>query len=555
MNKLSEPVGLRSPDGREAQLLSVNVHGELLGLMWRLTVRQVWRNVSGAPMAVRFAFPLGAEQTLLDLTVGRGETAQSVTQLQRVSRQRCHAMLGILNTGEQISIEWRVGQLLSLQGGSLRVPLPACLAPRAPHPMKFGIEVHDPVARGTVGSPTHELQRVRHANGMTLGLRRHTALDKDLVLTVHGLRDKGFAVASPSSLAPGSCTVLVSSHARLRQLPALACGAARWRCRLMPARWRARPLRRVEGWLFLRCSLVSLLGVRVAAADLSNLGLPLLDGGFTALRLLPALAAAANFMLLYAIARRLTGKELAATLATVCFFVPLLSSFTLRPQIFTFLCFSTYLLVLVEFKYARSTRLLWLLPVLMLAWVNLHGAFMLGIALLATFITCEWGNGWLFPVRHSRSTQPLGLLCTVMLATIAATLLNPQGLRILLYPFETVAMEASKGLIAEWQSPDFHQTLPRISLAGIFGWFIAAVYARRKPDLTELLLPLLMIVAGLSAWRHLPLTAIVLLAFFCAMLRHVRPSEILARSFWWRRRTRADDGKQVTPHRQAPFTC
>jgi len=214
MNKLSEPVGLSSPDGREAQLLSVNVHGELLGLMWRMTVRQVWRNVSGAPMAVRFAFPLGAEQTLLDLTVGRGETAQYVTQLQRVSRQRCHAMLGILNTGEQISIEWRVGQLLSLQGGSLRVPLPACLAPRAPHPMKFSIEVHDPVARGTVGSPTHELQRVRHANGMTLGLRRHTALDKDLVLTVHGLREIGFAVASPDLREAGLCTVLASASPR-----------------------------------------------------------------------------------------------------------------------------------------------------------------------------------------------------------------------------------------------------------------------------------------------------------------------------------------------------
>ena len=269
-------------------------------------------------------------------------------------------------------------------------------------------------------------------------------------------------------------------------------------------------------------------------------------GGFGALRLLPALAAAVNFMLLYAIARRLAGKELLAALATACFFIPLMPSFTLRPQIFTFLCFTTYLLVLVDFKYFRSTRLLWLLPVLMLAWVNLHGAFMLGIALLAAFMVCEWGNRWLFPVRHSRSSQRLGLLAAVLAATVAATLVNPQGLRLLLYPFETVAMEASKGLIAEWHSPDFHELLPRVSLAGIFAWFIATAYAGRKPDLTEILLPLLLIVAGLSAWRHLPLMAIVLLTFFCAMLRHVRPSEILARAFWRRRRASASDGKQVT---------
>ncbi len=269
-------------------------------------------------------------------------------------------------------------------------------------------------------------------------------------------------------------------------------------------------------------------------------------GGFFALRFLPALAAAANFMLLYVIARRLTGKELVAAVATACFFIPLMPSFTLRPQIFSFLCFTTYLLVLFDFKYFRSTRLLWLLPVLMLAWVNLHGAFMLGIALLAAFIAAEWGNRWLFPVRHSRSSQRLGLLCLVTLATIAATALNPHGLRILLYPFETVAMEASKGMIAEWHSPDFHELLPRVSLAGIFAWLIASVYARRKPDLTEIALPLLLIVAGLSAWRHLPLMAIVLLTFFCAMLRHVRPSEILARTFSWRRHAAASQGKPIT---------
>ncbi len=271
-----------------------------------------------------------------------------------------------------------------------------------------------------------------------------------------------------------------------------------------------------------------------------------LAGGFTALRLLPALAAAANFMLLYTIARRLSGNDLWAALATACFFIVLIPYFTLRPQIFTFLCFTTYLLVLVDFKYFRSTRLLWLMPVLMLAWVNLHGAFMLGLALQGAFIACEWGNRWLFPVRHSRSAQRLGLMVMVMLATITATLLNPQGLRILLYPFETIAMDVSKGMIAEWHSPDFHELLPRVSLVCIFAWICATVYARRKPDLTELLLPLLLIVAGLSAWRHLPLMAIVLLAFFCAMLRHVRPSEILARNFRSHQRAHGDGERQVT---------
>ncbi len=269
-------------------------------------------------------------------------------------------------------------------------------------------------------------------------------------------------------------------------------------------------------------------------------------GGFTALRLLPAIAAAANFILLYQIARRLTGKQLTAVVVTAGFFIPLLMSITLRPQLFTFLFFSAYLLVLADFKYFRSTRLLWLLPALMLAWVNLHGAFMLGIALLAAFIATECGNRWLFPVRHSRGSQRLGLLFMVTVATLAITLINPQGLRILLYPFETVTMEASKGLISEWHSPNFQELQPRAALVCLVAWIVVTIYARRKPDLTELLLPLLFVIAGLGSQRHLPLMAAVLLVFFCAMLRHVRPSEILARPFAWQRRLPSQDGRQVT---------
>lgn len=217
MNNTPEFFGLRSPDGREAQLLSVQVHGELLGLMLRLTVRQTWRNVSGAPMAARFSFPQTWNQCLLSLQALRNGETLTPGRIERDSRQRCSTALGILHTGEQVTMVWQIGQLMQLQGGSLRVQLPAALAPRTPYPLKLDFEIHDPVAQGTVSSPSHELHRVRHAKGTTLTLRPQRALDKDLVLTVHGLRDMGFAVASPSPVEPGTCTVLVSSHTRLRQ--------------------------------------------------------------------------------------------------------------------------------------------------------------------------------------------------------------------------------------------------------------------------------------------------------------------------------------------------
>lgn len=216
MNHPTDPYGLRCPDGREAQLLSVQVQAEILGLMLRLTVRQTWRNASGAPMATRLHFPLALDQTLLDLQLQRAQGAETLGTVWRDSALGCSATPGILATGEQVTLQWRIGQLLSLQGSSLRVQLPACLIPQAARPAQIRLEVHDPVAQGTVHCASHNLHKVRHANGVHLSLHAPTGLDKDLQLTVHGLRDTGFALASTDPSSPGTCTVLMSASPRLQ---------------------------------------------------------------------------------------------------------------------------------------------------------------------------------------------------------------------------------------------------------------------------------------------------------------------------------------------------
>ena len=215
MNKAPETFGLCCPDGREAQLLSVQVQGEVLGLMLRLTVRQTWRNASGAPMATRLRFPLGWDQTLLDLQIERPQGTQTLAKVQRDSRTCCSATPGVLATGEQVTLQWRVGQLLDLQGSSLRVQLPAALVPKATRPAHVQLEIHEPVAQGTVSCPSHDMHKVRHGKGITLTLRAPHGLDKDLTVTAHGLRDTSFALASPDHSAPEECTVLVSASPRL----------------------------------------------------------------------------------------------------------------------------------------------------------------------------------------------------------------------------------------------------------------------------------------------------------------------------------------------------
>jgi hypothetical protein len=92
-----------------------------------------------------------------------------------------------------------------------------------------------------------------------------------------------------------------------------------------------------------------------------------------------------------------------------------------RPPIFSYLLFAVTLLVLSAWKSGRlRARWLWLLPLMMIPWANLHGMCLLGIIALGCFALGE--------IAERRSLRGVGaLLCALTAVTAAAALLNPSG--------------------------------------------------------------------------------------------------------------------------------
>lgn len=210
MHTTPDPLGLHSPDGRRAQLLSAQLEAEVLGLMLRLSVRQIWRNTTGAPMAARLNLGLSHGQCLLELQAGRGDGPLTPMPVRPTQGQPCSAAMGVLQTGEQLTLHWRVAELLDLQGGSLRLHWPAHLLPPAVRPGRLTLTLHDPLAHGTLGSASHPLQKVRHTHGLTLSLLAPQGLRQDFGLSVHGLRDTGLALACAHPDPSGHGMVLAS---------------------------------------------------------------------------------------------------------------------------------------------------------------------------------------------------------------------------------------------------------------------------------------------------------------------------------------------------------
>lgn len=236
-------------------------------------------------------------------------------------------------------------------------------------------------------------------------------------------------------------------------------------------------------------------------ADVLIYGLQWL-GGYALLTVLFVAVALTSLLLAH---RAAQGLGLAPWPAAGLFFWAALMSglfWTVRPAVFTWLFFAVFLYVLLEGR--RGGRRLWLLPPLMLLWANLHGGYVIGLALLALYIIASLAERRLWGEPRDLRTPAL-----VLAACVLVTVVNPGTYELLLYPLTYVKPgNASLAFISEWQSPDFHSLAFKPLALGIA--VLAAVGAWGRPrDLFLPLLGLSFAYLALDSVRHVPLFSIV----------------------------------------------
>ena len=228
--------------------------------------------------------------------------------------------------------------------------------------------------------------------------------------------------------------------------------------------------------------------------------------GFGGLIVAFAAVTAGAFLLVFS---RCVGRPYLAGLVTLWGAVASGHSWGVRPQMLSLLLASAFL-CLLEASEKRS-RLLWWTAPLMLLWVNLHGGFPIGLALLALFLVGEALEAGL-RLRQWRQYLPrLRNLAGAFAVCLGMVLLNPNGARLYLYPFETLHSSAMQRFIQEWSSPNFHDPtyLPLLLMLLATTAGLALSPARLRPrDLTLLLAT---IPAALLSARHIPLLMLVMI--------------------------------------------
>jgi len=133
---------------------------------------------------------------------------------------------------------------------------------------------------------------------------------------------------------------------------------------------------------------------------------------------------------------------------------------------------------------------LWLLPLLFLAWVNIHGSFIVGIGVLAVNLCAGL---WSFKVGDVESaawsTKQRIQLELALLLSLAALPLTPYGSQLAVYPFDMMFNQPlNVANIREWHSMPFSQIHGKLFLGVIVLMVVLQIAFRFTWRLEELLL-------------------------------------------------------------------
>ena len=194
------------------------------------------------------------------------------------------------------------------------------------------------------------------------------------------------------------------------------------------------------------------------------------------------------FWLMAREARRRSGSWRIAAMALTLGALMSLNNLIVRPQIWSWLPFMVFLLLLSAFAAGRlSWRWLLLLPPVMAFWVNVHGAFILGFVLLGIFGVGE-GLRRLLNHAGARSWKAWGGLALSGALSALAMLVNPRGFGIVRYVIGLMTDPPSQKLIVEWQSPTPGGIANTAFYLSLLILLLVFIYSRYRPTLTEALL-------------------------------------------------------------------
>ena len=238
-------------------------------------------------------------------------------------------------------------------------------------------------------------------------------------------------------------------------------------------------------------------------------------GGLPLLTAASALCAVVTWGLVAAACRRRTANLRLIAGAVLAGYAAAAAGLSPRPQLFSMLLFAAELYLL---EVARTRpRVALAIPLLMVLWANLHGAFVVGVGLLVIEVAAAvW--------RRDRPDAARYLLVTV--ASLAGLLVNPWGVRVLGYAISFPANPTVTGIVSEWGPATLRQ-LPGAMILVAIGVLVVALVRAPSPERAPEQLLRMVLLAALALWaiRAGAWFGLALPVALCALARQENPAQ------------------------------
>lgn len=195
-----------------------------------------------------------------------------------------------------------------------------------------------------------------------------------------------------------------------------------------------------------------------------------------------------------------------------------------RPQVLPWLFISLVFACVAWLKRNPKSKSPFFLPLIFLAWANLHGGSVsIGLVIMGTFVVIEGLKVWYFSdgdeniflkKYYALTLKAYYKFTGLALIAALATLVNPYGYRIYEEFLRTVTDTYSMSRINEWLPPNFTQATGVLLLIFLFV-LIEAMYLqyKEKIDFTYIVFFFGFLFLASQSVRHIPLFALVMSPF------------------------------------------
>ncbi|MGI5835246.1 MAG: hypothetical protein ACOX87_01985 [Chloroflexota bacterium] len=189
-----------------------------------------------------------------------------------------------------------------------------------------------------------------------------------------------------------------------------------------------------------------------------------------------------------------------------------------RPHLFTILLALLWTRSLQNYRASGRLRYLVALPPMMIAWVNLHGGFLVGFVILIVFALSSAVEGLVMGAertenntRHSiRDTRNLAVAGAISLVAVG---LNPSGFAVLPHVLSYFQYRFLVNNTMEYLSPNFHNLGPQLFACLILLSIVAMAFTSRRQSITDVALLAVWIAFSLFSARNIPLFVVICLPF------------------------------------------